>query len=146
MTISIDGVASKPVPNWRVVAAAKEAHTNPFTETFDDAVDELDTLLGAAVRDCMMSDAPLGAFLLVTPAEVQAVNPALPAIYDEPFADSSQIPTHLVSQLARESVTVSLSRDGGDELFGGYNRYMARDRVARFNRRTPRGLERLFIR
>lgn len=64
MTISIEDVSSKPAPYWRVVAAAKEAHTNPFTGTFDDAVDELDTLLGAAVHDCMVSNAPLGAFLL----------------------------------------------------------------------------------
>ena len=81
--------------------------------------------------------------LHVTPAEAREIIPDLPKVYDEPFADVSQIPTLLVSQLARRDVTVALSGDGGDELFLGYHRHFRSARRWKKWKRWPQGLRKL---
>lgn len=80
--------------------------------------------------------------LYVSGADALAVVPRLPSMFDEPFADASQVPTGLVCALARSAVTVALSGDGGDELFFGYKRYERALRNLRWQRRVPKAMRR----
>ena len=78
--------------------------------------------------------------LYVEPDHARAIIPRLPDMYDEPFGDSSQLPTFLISEMTRRHVTVALSGDGGDEVFAGYNRYTAGPRIWDWIKRIPRPL------
>ena len=176
VAISDDGYSvGEPVCYWSLADVAMQDVANT-TDNPDELIGNLDSLLSDSVKQRMVADVPLGAFLsggydsstvvslmqansmkpvktfsvgffeesyneschakkvadhlgtehtelYITPKEAMEVIPRLPIIYDEPFSDSSQIPTLLISQLARKHVTVALSGDGGDELFCGYNRY-----------------------
>jgi asparagine synthase (glutamine-hydrolysing) len=83
--------------------------------------------------------------LIVTPELAMDCIPLLPNIYDEPFADSSQIPTYLVSQFAKNHVSVVLSGDGGDELFAGYNRYLWAPQIWKKISKAPNLIQKILI-
>jgi len=176
---------------WSVREVAARGQKNLFTGSRKEAADELERLLRGSIRDQMVADVPLGAFLsagidsstivslmqaenpgrvrtftigmedekyneatyaaeiaahlgtdhtqmYITEKDAMAVVPELARMFSEPFADSSQIPTYLVSKMTREHVTVSLSGDGGDELFCGYTSYASVERIWGKIRHVPR--------
>lgn len=120
-----------------VVTALMQAQSSSPVKTFTIGFDE-DTYNEASYASAVAKHLKTQhTELMLSPAEARAVIPELPTLYDEPFGDSSQIPTLVVSRMAREHVTVSLSGDGGDELFGGYARHFAGRRLQRYMRRVP---------
>jgi asparagine synthase (glutamine-hydrolysing) len=139
--VPVGGLLSGGVDSATVVALMQEVAPRPvktFTLGYEEAdLDESDAAgrvaqhLGTEHRT-----------LVATPRAALDLIPRLPSLYDEPFADTSQLPAALISQLAREEVTVALSGDGGDELFLGYDRYFqCRDRW-RVMARLPKWLRR----
>jgi asparagine synthase (glutamine-hydrolysing) len=109
-----------------LMQATSTARIKSFTIGFGEASHDESAHAEAVARHLGTDHVTLRA----TPEEALALVPAMAEIYDEPFADSSQIPTHMVSRLAREHVVVLLSGDGGDEVFAGYNRHVAMAQLA----------------
>jgi asparagine synthase (glutamine-hydrolysing) len=125
-----------------VTALMQEVSEDPirtFTIGFDDPHVDESSYAGAVATALGTKHTTV----TLSADDVLAVVPDLPTMYDEPFADPSQLPTHLVARVAHEDVTVALSGDGGDELFGGYNRHITSQRAYGPLAKVPRSARRL---
>ncbi|MES1948394.1 asparagine synthase [Salinisphaera sp. C84B14] len=120
-----------------LIVSLMRAHTDQPVRTFTIGFDEPGLNEAEQARETAATLGTDHHELYVSEADLLAIVPRLPRIYDEPFADPSQIPTTLVSQMAREQVTVALSGDGGDEMMAGYDRYDGIARRWRRHQRTP---------
>ncbi|MCL2050509.1 MAG: asparagine synthase (glutamine-hydrolyzing) [Lachnospiraceae bacterium] len=133
--VPVGAFLSAGIDSSTVVAIMQSLHDKPvksFTigiDAYDEAIyaKEIAKHLGCDHTEKYISE-----------NEAKAIIPLLGNMYGEPYADSSQIPTHLVSKITREAVTVSLSGDGGDELFRGYNSYRKMEAVYKKIHRIPR--------
>jgi asparagine synthase (glutamine-hydrolysing) len=122
-----------------LMQAQSEHPVQTFTIGFDEAAFDESPYAAAVASHLGTAHTKLR----VTDADARDVIPHLPDLYDEPFADSSQIPTHLVCRAARQHVTVALSGDGGDELFGGYNRYIRGPALWKRLSKVPKPIKRV---
>ena len=106
-----------------LITSLMQANSSRSVRTFTVGFEEKDYDEGTHARAVAAHLGTDHTELRLTAGDALALVPQLPTMYDEPFADSSQLPTHLVMKLARQHVTVALAGDAGDEMFGGYNRY-----------------------